>query len=137
MKTGSSESQIVIPRSWNGYSVVSIGNSAFRGCSSLSSISIPSSVTSIGDWAFEDCSSLSSVSITEGVTSIGECAFFECSSLASISIPSSVTSIDGCAFLGCSSLTDVYYSGSQEQWNAIAIRSNNDNLLSATIHYNS
>jgi len=77
----------------------SIGDWAFRNCSSLTSITIPSSVTSIGDEAFYDCSSLTSITIPDSVTSIGEHAFHHCSSLASITIPSSVTSIGGYAFV--------------------------------------
>ncbi|MCC8090656.1 MAG: dockerin type I domain-containing protein, partial [Oscillospiraceae bacterium] len=60
-----------------------------------------------------------------------------CSSLASVTIPDSVTSIGISAFSGCTSLTDVYYGGSEAEWNAITIDSRNDPLLSATIHYNS
>ncbi len=86
--------------------VTSIGDYAFRGCSSLRSVTIPSSVTSIGDDAFAGCSSLLSVTILEGVTSIGSCAFYDCSSLKSITIPSSVTSIGDFAFY-CSDLTSV------------------------------
>ena len=37
------------------YDVTSIGNSAFRNCSSLTSVTILNNVTSIGDWAFVDC----------------------------------------------------------------------------------
>ena len=51
--------------------VTSIGGSAFRECSSLTSVTIPNSVTSIGDYAFYDCSSLTSVTIPDSVTSIG------------------------------------------------------------------
>ena len=57
------------------YSVTSIGNSAFRSCSSLTSITIPNSVTSIGETAFSWCSSLTSLTIPESVTNIGFDAF--------------------------------------------------------------
>ena len=55
--------------------VTSIGNAAFYGCSSLTSITIPEGVTSIGWGAFSGCSSLTSVRIPDGVTSIGSGAF--------------------------------------------------------------
>ena len=45
--------------------------SAFRGCSGLTSVTIPDSVTSIGNWAFYGCSGLTSVTIGNSVTSIG------------------------------------------------------------------
>ena len=88
-------------------SVTSIGNSAFSGRSSLTSITIPNSVTSIGKSAFGGCSSLKSVTIPDGVTSIGEYTFSGCSSLKSITIGNGVTSISDYAFRGCSSLTSI------------------------------
>ncbi len=91
----------------NTYSVTSIGDYAFRYCSSLSSVEIPNSVTSIGYTAFYDCSSLTSAVIPNSVTSIGKSAFNGCSSLTSVEIPNSVTSIEHGTFHGCSSLTSV------------------------------
>ena len=88
-------------------SVTSIGFNALGGCSSLTSINIPSSVTSIGDQAFRGCSSLTSINIPSSVSSIGLFAFENCSSLTSISIPSSVTSIRSSTFKNCSSLTSI------------------------------
>ena len=67
---------------------------------------IPNSVTSIGDRAFWGCSSLTSITIPESVTSIGDRAFWDCSSLTSITIPESVTSIGEGAFAGCDSQTN-------------------------------
>ena len=89
------------------YSVVSIRESAFDGCSGLNSITIPNSVTSIGVFAFRYCESLTSVTIPNSVTSIGQDAFIGCSSLISVAIPGSLTNISQGAFYGCSSLTSV------------------------------
>ena len=88
-------------------SVTSIGNAAFEGCNSLTSVTIPDSVTSIGGYAFYECSSLTSVTIPDSVTSIGSAAFRDCSSLTSVTIPDSVISIGGWVFANCSSLTSV------------------------------
>ena len=87
--------------------VTSIGEFAFRDCSSLTSIEIPSSVTNIGNGAFSDCSSLASITIPESVTSIGNFAFCGCIRLTDITIPKSVTSIGINVFGDCTVLTEV------------------------------
>ena len=92
-------------------SVISIGHSAFDGCTGLTSINIPSSVTTIGGSAFSGCTGLTSITIPEGVTSIGEWAFYECSGLTSINIPSSVSAIGESAFSDCTGLTNITVSG--------------------------
>ena len=121
----------------DGDSVTSIGWSAFEDCTSLTSIEIPDSVTSIDRYAFSGCTSLTSVTIPDSVTSIGSSAFFGCTSLTSVTIGNSVTSIGTSAFYYCISLKDVYYTGTQEQWQKISISSTgNSYLTSATIHYN-
>ena len=101
------------------------------------SYTIPDSVTSIGSRAFEDCTGLTSVTIPDSVTSIGSSAFFCCTGLTSITIPDSVTSIGSRAFEACTRLTDVYYTGSEEEWQSISIGDYNECLTNATIHYNS
>ena len=116
-------------------SVTSIGESAFMSCSSLTSVSIPDSVTSIGERIFCACSSLTNASIPEGVTSIGYATFSGCSNLTSITIPNSVATIGEKAFADCRKLTDVYFDGTEEQWNKISIANGNEPLLNATIHY--
>ena len=103
------------------FGVTSIGRSAFRNCSNLTSVTIPEGVMSIGSGAFDGCSSLTSVTIPEGVMSIGSGAFDGCSSLTSVTIPKSVTKIEGGTFHGCTKLESVtlpegllsigYYSG--------------------------
>ena len=53
-----------------------------------------------------------------------------------ITIPNSVTDIGAHAFYSCDNLKNIYYKGSQEEWNKINIRDNNKNLKNATIYYN-
>lgn len=91
--------------------------------------------TSIPSSAFEGCKSLTSITIPDGVTSIGSYAFNGCTGLTSIDIPDSVTSIGSFAFTGCDSLTDVYYVGSESSWNSISIDVSNTELTNATIHF--
>ena len=79
-------------------SVTSIGSDAFRGCTGLTSITIPDSVTSIGEDAFFGCSGLTNITIPDSVTSIGRYAFMNCTGLTNITIPDSVTSIGDRAF---------------------------------------
>ena len=87
-------------------SVPSIGNYAFRGCSSLTGVTF-GRVSTIGEFAFSDCTSLTSVTIGRRVSTIGIYAFRNCTSLTSVIIPDSVKIIGGGAFRGCSSLTSV------------------------------
>ena len=93
---------LVIPSS-----VTNIRNSAFSGCTGLTSVTIPSSVTSIEESAFDGCTGLTSVTISDGVISIGERAFAYCKGLTYVVIPSSVTNIENEAFWYCKGLTSV------------------------------
>ena len=86
------------------HSPVKIGEQAFAGCIDLTNVSISEDSTRegiIGNSAFRFCSSLVSITIPEGFTEIGNQAFFNCSSLKTISIPNSITSIGFYAFERC------------------------------------
>ena len=84
-----------------------LGYSVFKGCSVLTSVTIPSSVTSIGGSTFSGCSGLTSLTLPSGVTWIGGATFSGCSSLTSLTLPSGVTLIGDYAFSGCSGLTSL------------------------------
>ncbi len=93
----------------------SIGTSAFSGCKSLESITIPDSVTSIGSNAFYGCTGLESITVLEGNTkykSDGNCLIEIASNTLVLgcknsTIPDRVTSIGSYAFSDCTRLTSI------------------------------
>ncbi|MBO4294924.1 MAG: leucine-rich repeat domain-containing protein [Alphaproteobacteria bacterium] len=92
-----------------GSQLTSIGMSAFRGTSALTSVVLPSSITTIEQCAFCHDTGLTSVTIPNSVTSIGYEAFYGTSNLTSITIPDSVTTIEGKAFYGNTSLETINF----------------------------
>lgn len=91
--------------------------------------SIPNGVTSIGNSIFSGCTNLTSITIPDSVTTIGDCTFQSCSGLTSVTIGNGVTSIGDMAFAFCTSLANIYYKGTEEQWNAISKSQNwNQNM---------
>ena len=114
--------------------ITHIGRYAFFGCSKLTGVKIPDSVTDIGDTAFFGCSGLARVTIPHSVAVIGKEAFYGCSSLSYITIPHSVTDIGDAAFFTYGNLKHVFYTGTEAEWQAIVIDSNNTNLTDVTRH---
>lgn len=87
--------------------VTSISNDVFYNCYSLTSITLPSGVMRIGNYAFNNCYSLTSITLSSGVTRIFDHAFENCYTLTGITLPSSVTSINSYAFNNCYTLTNI------------------------------
>lgn len=102
-----------------------------------SNFDIPSGVSVIGYDAFANCSYIESVTLSVGVRSIGTNAFKECSQLEQVVIPNSVKIISPGAFQNCSNLQDIYYQGTEQEWNSISLGANWNVGVNATIHYNS
>ena len=97
--------------------------------------SIPETVTKIATHTFYSCTNLTAIVLPQGVTALEEGAFWACENLTEVTIPASVTTIGDWAFCG-TALTDVYYGGTEAQWQQIHIGDiMNDELTSATIHY--
>lgn len=102
---------VIVPASvtYDGetYAVTAVDDNAFNSCSSLRSVTLPSSIMTIGSYAFSRNTNLTSVNIPARVTSIGEFAFSNASKLSEVALGSQVVTIGEGAFNGCNSLTSM------------------------------
>ena len=113
--------EVIIPPNYNGKKITSIGRYAFKGCSGLTSVTLPDSVTSIGYSAFYGCSGLENIYITDiavwcRISNLDNLMRYGSNSkklylnnelITDLVIPDSVTSIGEVAFRGCSGLTSI------------------------------
>lgn len=118
-------------------SVEAFGEDVFASCVRLANVTLCEGLTDIGLDTFDDCTSLTDIIIPEGVDSIRGGNFSGCYNLKNITIPVSVTVVGNSSFTDCSLLTNVYYTGTEEDWNKIDDYGDNAPLYDATIHYNS
>lgn len=97
---------------------------------------IPDSVKIISGAAFYGCSELTSVTVPENVTSINEGAFDGCSALTTVTLPAGLKSIMERAFYYCDQLQDIYFQGTEAQWDAVSVSTtDNEDLSYAAIHF--
>jgi len=129
------ERNIVIPSSIDGYKVTSISGNTNSFSFYPETVTIPNTVTTIGAYAFYGCFNIEYIIIPNRVTSIGSKAFYGCD-ISEITLPVSLKIIDDDAFYLCDTLTEVYYKGSESEWNGISIGANNEYLINANIHFN-
>ena len=114
-----------------------IGVAAFMDCTKgfPKNVVLPNSITTIETQAFKRCHSIETFKIGTGITHIVSYLISYCNNLKSITIPTSVTQIDTQAFVSCPKLTDIYYEGTEAQWQNINIALTNDVINNATIHF--
>ena len=111
-----------------------IGYEAFSYCSKISEIVLPETLTEIQSNAFSFCNDLQIVQIPQGITVINPWVF-EIENLEKVYLPFGLQLIDNNAFSACINLTDVYFAGSEAEWNQIEIKENNEPLLSSNVHF--
>ena len=119
-----------------GSKQVKMGDNLFGNCYYLMKVTLPKSVDRISEGMFLNCQMLAGVEIPQGAESIDPSAFASCYRFTAVLIPNSVTSIGMSAFSACGSLSDIYFTGTEAQWNSISKSVDTIAAMSkATIHY--
>ena len=102
---------------------------------SIKSLVIEEGVTTVGRSAFSGCDQLTSATLPTSLTEIGQSAFLGCFNLEKICLPDTLNAIGDNAF-GSAWDTAFFFTGSEEQWNAVTIGSGNEPLENKKIHFN-
>ena len=89
-----------------------IGENAFKGSSSLYSVTMPNTIKTIGKSAFGNCTVMKSITIPSSVEIIENGAFNGCTAITSFVIPNSVKRIEAGAFYACTKLSSITFSSS-------------------------
>ena len=119
-----------------GSKQVKMGDNMFTKCYYLMKVTLPKSIDHISEGMFQNCLTLAGVEIPQGAESIEPSAFASCTSFTTVIIPDSVTAIGMAAFSSCR-LSDIYFTGTEAQWNSISKSADNMAAMSkATVHYN-
>ena len=92
-----------------------IGNSVFKDCGLLESITVPNSVMEIGDSCFENCKKLNIVNLSNSLKKLNSQTFKDCVSLKIINIPNLVREIGSFCFFGCENLQKVHLDNSPKK----------------------
>ena len=142
-----------------GENIVSVGNSAFYGCSDIE-IKIEGKLEYVGERAFFECAQLKKIELASGsrlvpfeafvgctaletvvlsdtIAEIGENAFEGCTSLKTVTAHASLKKISDSAFLDCGALTAIYYYGSADEWDSVEIsegNNGNDAVIGARLY---
>lgn len=148
---------LVIPNS-----VTELGDGAFTACGSLTDIHlgagitklpldtfssnikltefiVPDTITEIGQGVFRQCSNLETVKLGKNVKTMKSEVFSNCSALKELFIPTSLESMGPYSFDGCTSLKDIYYCGSESDWNDLDIHPDITSFISKNnveVHFN-
>ena len=128
-------STLTLPETLGGYTVTAIGEQAITGNDTLQSLTVPGTVQYLYDGAIADCWALKFVLLQDGLKKIGDNAFAYDYSLKRVVIPASVEAIGTGAFAECGELTDVFFGGTEEQWDAVEKGDSNEVLFGARIHF--
>ena len=102
---------------------------------SIKSLVVEEGVTTVGRSAFSGCDQLTSATLPTSLTEIGQSAFLGCFNLEKICLPDTLNAIGDNAF-GSAWDTAFFFTGSEEQWNAVTIGSGNEPLENKKIHFN-
>lgn len=102
----------VVSYDGDNFIVTQIGENAFRGCTSITSIYLPRTLSVIEAFAFAGCTSLQSINTPQPLSVIGDYAFDGCISLKEFSLDASISTLGKGCFRGCGALAEVKFPSS-------------------------